>query len=140
MPPNGHKTWQESRDSLIEGLSWMIKHGLFPTFHSMWLGSGSVYGDDPSSAAKLPPTDYFLDVGLGHHQAMMENGMYEKMNKLMFCPLDCLAHFYAGDIGIVELAGTPANWLTDTIPNELNWMASFFSKVDSEARRPSVTR
>ncbi|MDO8670999.1 MAG: hypothetical protein Q7O66_06155 [Dehalococcoidia bacterium] len=130
----GDKSWEVSRDSLIEGIRWMVSHGVFPTFHAVRLGAGSVYGDDKSSHEKLPPTDYYLDTGLAHHQAMLEYGLYEKMNKLMQCPMDCLEHFYAGEIGMVALKGNPANWLADTVPNELNWLTKFVSSERSPVK------
>ncbi|MDO8669971.1 MAG: hypothetical protein Q7O66_00890 [Dehalococcoidia bacterium] len=137
MPPNGHKSWQESRDSMIEGFGWLIKTGVFPTFHCLRLGAGSIYGEERSNEAKLPPTEYFLDVGLAHHQFMLDYGRYYTLNRLMICPMDCLAHFYAGEIGMLALAGNPANWLANTIPNEYNWMVKFISSVD-QSTRPTV--
>lgn len=53
MPETGLKTWQESRDSLVEGFRWLTKAGVIPTFHAIRLGVGSVYGDDKASRAKL---------------------------------------------------------------------------------------
>ena len=135
MPENGHKTWQEGRDSLIEGLRWMIKNGVFPPFHCIWLGAGSPYGDDPASPAKIPPTEYFLDAGLAHHEACLETGLYEKYDKLLNCPM-CFHGFHSGDIGMIALAGDLGNWMADTIPADANWMARFISSM--QAQRPTL--
>ncbi|MDO8671269.1 MAG: hypothetical protein Q7O66_07535 [Dehalococcoidia bacterium] len=131
MPENGHKTWQESRDSLIEGIRWLIKNGVFPGIFSLRLGLGSVYGDTKANRAKLAPTEYYLDVGLAHHKAMSEFDLYQKLNKFLFCPMDCLAAFYVGELGMIELAGNPANWLAGTIPNEWNWLSKFVASLES---------
>ncbi|MDO8672513.1 MAG: hypothetical protein Q7O66_13945 [Dehalococcoidia bacterium] len=131
IPDNGHKTWQESRDSLVEGARWLIKHGALPVFLALRLVPGSKYGDDKSNKEKLPPTEYLLDAGLAHHKAMLEFGLYDKLNKLMFCPMDCLWALYGGEIGILERAGNPGNWLAGTIPDDGNWLASFVSSVES---------
>ncbi|MDO8673999.1 MAG: hypothetical protein Q7O66_21520 [Dehalococcoidia bacterium] len=128
MPENGHKTWQEGRDSLIEGLRWLIRKGVFATFHCVWLGAGSTYGDDPSSPAKIPPTEYFLDAGLAHHEACLETGLYKKLDKLLSCPM-CFHGFYSGEIGMIALAGDLGNWIADAIPADANWMARFISSM-----------
>ena len=134
MPPNGHRTWQESRDSLIEGNRWTIMNGVVPVFLTLRLGPGSVYGDDKSNREKLAPTEYYLDLAVAHHEAMKEYGLYSKMNKLRWCPLDCLNNHYAGELGILELAGNPANWLADTIPDKANWLAKFIASLNPPAR------
>ncbi|MDO8672324.1 MAG: hypothetical protein Q7O66_12995, partial [Dehalococcoidia bacterium] len=120
MPPNGYKTWQESRDSLIEGVRWMIEHGIFPTPLCMRLGPGSQYGNNPANRAKLPPTEFYLEVALAHDEAMVEYNRYGTMNKLAHCPLDCFDNHYSGDLGILRLAGNMGNWLVGTIPEKAN--------------------
>ncbi|MDO8671964.1 MAG: hypothetical protein Q7O66_11115, partial [Dehalococcoidia bacterium] len=137
MPENGHKTWQEARDSLIEGFRWLIQNGVLPTFLSLRLGVGSIYGDDTANQSfsrRMPPADYYLDAALGHHQAMLEYGLYDTLNKLMFCPLDCLPPIYSGDIGILELAGNPGNWAADCVPADANWLAKFIASVNAPVR------
>lgn len=131
MPETGHKTWQEARNSEIEGYRWMIKHGVVPVYTTFRPVPGSIYGDDKSTLAKMPPTEFYLEVAQGHHGAMKEYGMYEKMNKFVMCPLDCSALYYVGELGMIELAGNPGNWLSDTIPYEANWLAQFVSSVES---------
>ncbi len=137
MAENGHQSWQESRDSQIEGIRWLIKNGLFPTFIALRLGPGSIYGDDKANRAKLPPTEYFLDAGLAHHKAMLEYDLYPKYNRLMFCPLDDLWYPYVGEIGIVELGGNVGNWAAECVPDEANWIARFIASLNSPSK-PSL--
>ena len=47
IPDNGHDTWQEARDSHIEGNRWFISHGVYPVFTNLRLPPGSVYAEDP---------------------------------------------------------------------------------------------
>ncbi|MDO8671932.1 MAG: hypothetical protein Q7O66_10950 [Dehalococcoidia bacterium] len=129
MPENGHKTWQEARDSHVEGNTWMIKNGVFPTFLNLRLTYGSVYGNDSSNREKLPPTDYYLDVAQAHHEAMLEYGLYPKLNKLMSCGFCCSPRVYNGDIGALQLAGDLGTWMADSVPPEQNWLAEFVSTV-----------
>lgn len=131
IPPNGHRTWQESRDLMAEGFRWLIKHGVFPSFISLRLGVRSIYGDDLSNRAKVPPTEHYLEVGLAHHAAMEEYGLYGPLNKLLYCPLDCLPHLYAGEIGMLELAGSVANWAAQAVPEDANWIAKFTASLKS---------
>ncbi|MDO8669975.1 MAG: hypothetical protein Q7O66_00910 [Dehalococcoidia bacterium] len=138
MAASGHKTWQESRDSMIEALRWLIKTGVFPTFHCVRLGAGSIYGDNRANAAKVPPTEYILDSALAHHELMKEYGRWETLDKLLACPLDCLAHFYAGEVGIVDVAGNPANWLKDTVPDDGNWLLKFMESTEATGWRPFI--
>ncbi|MDO8670583.1 MAG: hypothetical protein Q7O66_04030, partial [Dehalococcoidia bacterium] len=91
MPDNGHKTWQDARDSHIEGNRWLIQHGVMPVFIALRLGVGSIYGDDPANREKLPPTEYLLEVAMAHHAAMLEYGLYDRLNRLLYCPMDCLS-------------------------------------------------
>ncbi|MDO8674220.1 MAG: hypothetical protein Q7O66_22660, partial [Dehalococcoidia bacterium] len=133
MPENGHKTWQEARDSQIDGIRWLIQHGAFPMWTSFRLGAGSVFGDIKANREKLPPTDYVLDIGLAHHQACTEYGMYDRMNKLMYCPMDCLSTTYAGEIGILERAGDVPSWAADALPAEATWLADFVKSVNPRA-------
>ncbi|MDO8673271.1 MAG: hypothetical protein Q7O66_17835 [Dehalococcoidia bacterium] len=134
MPENGHKTWQESRDALIEGFRWLTKNGAFPRFHGIRLGAGSVYGDDKASRLKAPPTEYFLDLCQAHHNIMMEYGYYEKLNKLMFCPLDCPPTSCCGELGALTLAGDLGKWAAEAgFPEEANWLAKFIASIQTTA-------
>ncbi|MDO8672562.1 MAG: hypothetical protein Q7O66_14195, partial [Dehalococcoidia bacterium] len=54
IPENVHKTWQEARDSHVEGNTWMIERGVIPSFTTIRLGPGSVYGNIPGNRAKMP--------------------------------------------------------------------------------------
>ncbi|MDO8672418.1 MAG: hypothetical protein Q7O66_13465, partial [Dehalococcoidia bacterium] len=132
MPTNGHATWQESRDSMIEAFRWHISRGVFPYFLSLRLGVGSIYGDDKANQSfsrRMPPTDYYLDLALAHHELMQDHGLYTRLNKLMYCPLDCLSPLYGGEVGILALAGDVGNWLADTIPADANWLAKFIASM-----------
>ena len=113
VPENGHQTWQEARDWHAEGNRWMIKHGVFPTMTPVRLGPGSVYGDDPNLRGKRPPTEFYLEVGMAHHEAMMEYDRYKTLNKFVICPMECHALLYAGEIGIATLYGSVRNWLAN---------------------------
>lgn len=129
MPANGHQTWQEARDSMVEGFDWTIKNGVYAIFNFLRLGVGSVYGDAQSSTAKLPPTEYYLELAVAHHNLMMDYGLYAKANKLLWCPLDSAAYGYLGDIGWLALAGDIGHWAADAFPEETNWLAKFISSV-----------
>ncbi|MDO8670714.1 MAG: hypothetical protein Q7O66_04700, partial [Dehalococcoidia bacterium] len=131
MPKNGHQTWQEARDSMVEGFRWLIKNDIACGFPSLRPVPGSIYGDDKSNLAKLPPTDFYLELAQGHHGVMSEYGFYDKINKFMMCPLCLLPAYYLGELGMIELAGTPGNWLADKIPDEVNWLAQFTESLGS---------
>ncbi|MDO8674323.1 MAG: hypothetical protein Q7O66_23180, partial [Dehalococcoidia bacterium] len=106
--------------------------GVFPVIFALRLGLGSVYGDDRSSRKKLPPTEYYLDAIMAHHKDMKECGLFSKLNKLMYCPMDCMPNHYVGELGFVELAGNPAKWLADWIPDESNWLAQFLASMKTQ--------
>ncbi|MDO8672149.1 MAG: hypothetical protein Q7O66_12080, partial [Dehalococcoidia bacterium] len=113
----------------VEGVRWMIHHGIFPHFHAIWLGTGSTYGDDPSSPSKIAPTEFYLDAGLANHQACMETDFYKTFDKLLLCPLDCADALYSGEIGMIELAGDLGKWIADAIPEDANWLARFIASL-----------
>ncbi|MDO8673782.1 MAG: hypothetical protein Q7O66_20420 [Dehalococcoidia bacterium] len=131
IPENGHKTWQEARDSMIEGNSWMIRHGVLPGVTPLRLPPGAPWGS-AENRKKYPPTDYYLDVALAHHQVMLEHGRYDKMNKLMWCPIECLTNRVGIELGVYEVAGSLANWTADCVPREANW------HLDWEEQRKSL--
>ncbi|MDO8673457.1 MAG: hypothetical protein Q7O66_18775 [Dehalococcoidia bacterium] len=133
MPENGHKTWQESRDSMIEGFRWLTKNGAFPFFIALRLGVGSPYGDDKSNWDKLPPMEYYLDSAIAHHELMTEYGYYDRLNRLMLCPLCPLTNGYNGEIGMLELAGDIGSWAAPAMPEEANWLARFIDSVKDDA-------
>ncbi|MDO8669936.1 MAG: hypothetical protein Q7O66_00715 [Dehalococcoidia bacterium] len=135
MARNGHSTWQEARDSLIEGFRWLMKSGVFPALIPLRLGAGSVYGDDKSSWEKVPPTSLFLELGMAHHEIMMEYGLYDKLNKLLFCPLDCQDAQYCGDLGMLAIAGDVGHWADSVFPEGTNWLAEFISSVNTNEPR-----
>ena len=82
---------------------------------------------------KFPPTEYFLDVAVPHHEAMLEYGFYEKMNKFMYCGLDCTAA-YTGDTGMLTLAGDMGKWMSSVVPDEANWLAKFIASINSPTK------
>ncbi|MDO8674394.1 MAG: hypothetical protein Q7O66_23555, partial [Dehalococcoidia bacterium] len=128
MPDNGRQTWQEARDTMVEGYQWLATHGVIPCIFALRLGVGSVYGDNPASWDRLAPTEYYLDLALDHHQVMTENDLYAKF-KLVLCPLDCFPAFYAGDIGFLANYGNIANWAEQRVPAGTNWLAGFIESV-----------
>ena len=133
MPENGHSTWQEARDCHIEGNTWLIKNGVMPTFTNLRLPPGSVYGATPTLREKLPPTEYFLDVALAHDRTMTEYGLYGRLNRLMYCGLDCIPGPYAGEIGMLAQAGDVGKWMAPAIPDEANWIARIIESIESPA-------
>ncbi|MDO8673476.1 MAG: hypothetical protein Q7O66_18870 [Dehalococcoidia bacterium] len=134
IPEDGHKTWQEARDSHIEGNNWLISNGVFPTFTNLRLPPGSVYGENPANRDKLPPTEYYLEVAMAHHKTMKEYNLYEKLNRFIYCGLCCTAAPYSAEMGILELEGDVGNWMSKVVPDEDNWMAQFIASVKSEAK------
>ncbi|MDO8670976.1 MAG: hypothetical protein Q7O66_06040 [Dehalococcoidia bacterium] len=135
LPIDGHRTWQEARDSTIEGVQWLIKHGVLPFIETIVLGAGSPYGNDQAgNRPKLPPTDLFLDVAMAHHQACKEYGMYERMNRLLWCPLDCAHAGYVGQLGMVEVAGDIGKWAATCVPEDGNWIGRFIESFKAPAK------
>lgn len=131
IPPCGHTTWQEARDSHIEHNRSMIKQGIFPAFGNLTLPPGSAYGANPANRAKIPPTEYYLEVAIAHHAAMMEFGLYDKLNKFLWCGFDCGHALYAGELGVLALAGNWGNWMRDVSPDKSNWILQWLSTINS---------
>jgi hypothetical protein len=121
IPEKGYKTWQEDRDSMIEGFMWMIKRGILPTAMALRLPPGSVYASE-ENRKKLPPTEYYLDLALAHRGLMKQYGLYDKLNRLMWCPLCCQTACLSSELGAYELRGSLANWAADVVPRETNWL------------------
>ncbi|MDO8673013.1 MAG: hypothetical protein Q7O66_16520 [Dehalococcoidia bacterium] len=126
MPPNGHDSWQEARDSFIDGLRWLMKNGVHPHYNLFRWAPGSALSQDASNRDKLVPTEFFLDAVVAHHETMKEYGRYERFHKLSTsCPMDCLHHSFGGEIGMLEIGGNMGNWLADALPEKANWLARF---------------
>ncbi|MDO8674340.1 MAG: hypothetical protein Q7O66_23270 [Dehalococcoidia bacterium] len=138
IPASGHKTWQEARDSHIESVNWAIDNGALAVIGYLGLPAGSVYGEDPPNREKLPPTEYFLDVFLAHHEAMLKNDFYSKMNKFLFCGLCCTV--YQGEIGILNQFGDWGSWMADVVPDKANWIRQFVRSVTPPAPTPPAGR
>ena len=113
---------------MVEGFRWMAKIGVLPIFTNLRVPPGSIYGEDISNRDKLPPTDLLLELALGHHAAMMDYGLYQKLNKFMKCGL-CHDGAYKGEIGIIALAGDPGKWMADMVPYEMNKRAQFIDSI-----------
>ncbi|MDO8671663.1 MAG: hypothetical protein Q7O66_09565, partial [Dehalococcoidia bacterium] len=98
--PYGHATWQEARDSHMEGDRWMISHGVLPSMGALRWAPGSAFSHDPANWNRFPPTEYYLDLLVAHHSTMKEYGLYEKLNKHLCCGL-CFhsRHIYIGEMG-----------------------------------------
>ncbi|MDO8673314.1 MAG: radical SAM protein [Dehalococcoidia bacterium] len=133
IPYNGHKTWQEARDSHIEHVKNVFKLGAFSSVGYLGLPPGTVYGSNPANREKLPPTEYYLDVIQAHHQAMMETKFYEKLNRLMYCGLCCVAVNYCGEVTILETAGNWGDWMVGHVPEKANWLKKFLDAVNTTA-------
>ena len=74
-----------------------------------------------------------LDVAQAHHKDMTEYGLYHKMNKFMYCGLDCTAA-YTGDTGMLSLSGDIGKWMSSVVPDEANWLAKFIKSINSPAK------
>ncbi|MDO8672693.1 MAG: hypothetical protein Q7O66_14880 [Dehalococcoidia bacterium] len=129
VPESGFKTWQEGLASHIEGNSWMIKNGVFPITSNLRFPPGSIYGEFPALRDKMPPSEYYLEMALAHHADMKKYGLYEKLNKFMYCGLCCGGGIYCGELGILEIAGDFGNWMSDVVTPEANWMAQFVESL-----------
>ncbi|MDO8672532.1 MAG: hypothetical protein Q7O66_14040, partial [Dehalococcoidia bacterium] len=138
IPPSGHKTWQEARDSHAESIRWQVKNDLLPCIGYLRLPAGSVYGQDKANREKLPPAEYYLDVFKVHHEAMTEKGLYDKVNKLMYCGLCCSAGNYIGDIGVIENSGDWGRYMSDVIPDKANWLQQFIQSVSATTPAPKA--
>ncbi|MDO8671076.1 MAG: hypothetical protein Q7O66_06550 [Dehalococcoidia bacterium] len=138
IPKNGHQTWQEARDSHIESVRWTIDNGAVASIGYLGLPAGSVYGEDPSNRERIPPTEYFLDIFLAHHEAMVKNDFYNKMNKLMYCGLCCSSSIYQGEIGIIGQHGDWGTWMSDVVPDKANWIRQFVQSISSTAPAASA--
>ncbi|MBI2863933.1 MAG: hypothetical protein HYX94_05160 [Chloroflexi bacterium] len=119
IPERGHKTWQEARDSTIEGIDWMVRHGVLPSVSWLRFSPGAAYASE-ENRKKVPPTDFYLEVALAHHEACKKHGLYDKLNRLMLCPLDVLTSLICGELGAYELAGSLAEWTAAVVPREAN--------------------
>ncbi|MDO8670670.1 MAG: hypothetical protein Q7O66_04480 [Dehalococcoidia bacterium] len=130
-----HQTWQEARDTHIDHIREMTKIGVLPSIGCLRLPVGSVWGDDHEAALrkKLPPTEYYLDLFGPHDEAMEADGMYEKLNKLMYCGLDCCHSLYAGDVGIFKKAGDWGHYMQDTVPDKVNWTLHWLKEIQEKA-------
>ncbi|MDO8670724.1 MAG: hypothetical protein Q7O66_04750 [Dehalococcoidia bacterium] len=136
IPKNGYKTWQEALAPHIEGNTWMIKNGVYPITSNLRFPPGSVYAADPSNREKIPPSEYYLEMGLAHHADMKKYGLYEKLNKFMYCGLCCGGGTYNGELGVLEIAGDYGKWMADVVPDEANWIADFVESLKSSAGAP----
>ncbi|MBI2864706.1 MAG: hypothetical protein HYX94_09125 [Chloroflexi bacterium] len=119
IPENGRKTWQESRDSMVEGINWMIKRGVWPTTLYLRLPPGAAYATE-ENRKKMPPNEYYLELFLAHLKAAKETGLVNKWNRLMWCPLDCLTN--EGAMAAYDQNGSVGKWAAAAVPRELNWL------------------
>ncbi|MDO8674402.1 MAG: hypothetical protein Q7O66_23595 [Dehalococcoidia bacterium] len=134
IPENGHQTWQEARDSHMAHNREMMKKGAFPVFGSLSLPPGSVFGSNPANRAKIPPTEYYLEVAIDHHAAMKEFGLYDTLNRFLWCGMDCGHSIYAGELGVLELAGNWGKWMSTVVPDKANWILKFLESIESPAK------
>ncbi|MDO8671042.1 MAG: hypothetical protein Q7O66_06380, partial [Dehalococcoidia bacterium] len=83
---------------------------------------------------KMPPTEYYLEACIAHHDIMTEYGFYDKLNKLMHCPLDCSPNGNFGELGMLALAGDIGKWAAQVFPEEGNWLGKFVTSLQSTAK------
>ncbi|MBI2864962.1 MAG: hypothetical protein HYX94_10430, partial [Chloroflexi bacterium] len=127
--PEGYPTWQEARDSHIEGDKWMIAHGIFPSMDSLRWAPGSPYSRDPANRNKYAPSEFFLDCIVAHDKAMNEHDFYDKLNKFLYCGLFRQYRPYVGEMGILQRVGDFGTWMGAVVPYEMNWLAQFLDSV-----------
>ncbi|MDO8669973.1 MAG: hypothetical protein Q7O66_00900 [Dehalococcoidia bacterium] len=133
--PHGYKTWQEARDSHMQGDQWMIRHGVFPAMAPLRWAPGSPFSRDPTNRDRFAPTEYYLDLMQAHHAAMKEYDLYDKLNKLLYCGLCCSASLYVGEMGIMEIAGDVGTWMSAVVPYEYNWLAQLIDSTKSSGTK-----
>ncbi|MBI2863346.1 MAG: hypothetical protein HYX94_02135 [Chloroflexi bacterium] len=127
--PWGYPTWQEARDSHAEGDRWMISHGVYPCMDCIRWAPGSPNSKDPSNRDKFPPAEFYLDLIVEHEKAMNEYGLFDKLNRFLYCGLDCHQGPYCSEQGIIERAGDFGAWMGERIPYEQNWIAQFLDSI-----------
>ncbi|MBI2864760.1 MAG: hypothetical protein HYX94_09400 [Chloroflexi bacterium] len=130
--PSGHKTWQESRDVLIEAVRWLTKNGVVPHPIQQRWAPGSEFSKDPTNRDRMPPVDHHLDIMLAQHAAMKEHGLYEKMDRFAgACTLCCEDVMFWCDLGIFEATGgNVSKWLADLVPDDVNWLARIAASIE----------
>ncbi|MBI2861529.1 MAG: hypothetical protein HYX89_01790 [Chloroflexi bacterium] len=134
IPENGFKSPEEALASHIEGDTFCIKNGIIPAFTPMRWAPGSPFSKDPANRDKFPPTEYLLDLAVAHHEACVKYGLYDKLNKFLYCGMDCTEYPYVGEIGMLEKAGDIGTWMADVIPYEHNWLLRFLDSLKSPAK------
>lgn len=86
VPPHGFKTIDEALKSTLGGFEWLLQHGITPRFNTWTPNPGSKY-----EKMNLPPTEYYLGLGLGRYKLMLEYDMYmakcycHKCRNIGFC-------------------------------------------------------
>ena len=69
--PFGFKSIDEAVASNLEGFEWMLRHDIVPDYLPWSSFPGSNF-----EHLSLPPTEYYLKIGLGRHRLMMKYDMY----------------------------------------------------------------
>lgn len=99
LGPDGFKSLEEARAAHTEGDIWLISRGACSNFTPVRWAPGSEFSKEPENRKKLPPTDFYLDLAVAHHAAMLEYGLYPKQNILMNGYLNPAN--YNGDLGLL---------------------------------------
>lgn len=79
IPPHGFKTYQEALKSNLEGLEWMARRGIAPSWSPLF-----TYTSSKSKDASLPPTEYFIELGLEAHKIYLKYDLYTP-TRAFFC-------------------------------------------------------
>ena len=73
VKPYGFKTIDDALESTLEGFEWLLTHGVAIKFNMWSPNPGSALYD---KAQYLPPTEYWLRLGMGLHELNKKYGMY----------------------------------------------------------------
>lgn len=71
QPPEGFKDLEQGIASVLEGHEWMASHGVSPSWTPFITYTGTHIEHAP-----LPPTEYYLRVGIETHQMMLKYKLY----------------------------------------------------------------
>ena len=67
VPPHGFKDVDEAVNSTLDGFEWLVQRGITPHFTCWSNNPGSKLAN-----VELPPTEYYLKLGIGHHKLLIK--------------------------------------------------------------------
>ena len=79
VPPHGFTKIKEGVESWLGGFEELLTKDICPRFNMWSPDVGSIYQDKT-----VPPTEYFLEVGLGLHRLFQEYGMYPNPSQICY--------------------------------------------------------